>query len=405
MTIVNDNQKPTSGNSMQFPYRTEPLERARFVERPNRFIVITDRDKERRRTYVANPGKLHEILIPGTTELLLKHKPQTKTKWETLGARWSSRWEGDPERTVFLNTGRVNDVAEAYLREGAIPGLEEATVVRREYTVGDSRFDFLLETKEGELLLEVKSVTLVEENMALFPDARSERATKHVRELTELAKEGTPAAVLFMVQGRAESFLPDLHNDFDFAKALFEAKQWLPIYAVAVPPTVDDEDRIVFPAEAKMLEIPWGRLESVLADSGLYLAVLEVEEPATVEVGALGTFEFPAGFYTYVGSAQRGLSKRMRRHKRKRKRVHWHIDYLRNAASKVRTFAIRGARDESALADEIASLGERHPPGFGATDCDDDGHLVYTPQDPVHTGEFQKVLVRWRHANAFGVRG
>lgn len=386
---------------MSIPYRTDPLERASFLHRPNRFIVFADHCGEERRTYVANPGKLHEILLPETTEVLLAHKPHTKTKWESVGAVWDARWDGDGQRAVFLNTGRVNDVAEAYLAAGLVPGLEEATIKNREETVGDSRFDFLLDTASGELLLEVKSVTLVEWGMALFPDARSKRATRHVEELTELARQKTPTAVLFIVQGRADHLLPDLHNDLDFARALRTASEHLPIYAIGVPPRIDDDGCLCFPAEPRRLTVPWERLDPILDDAGLYLAVLELEDRATVDVGALGTFDFDPGFYTYVGSAQTGLAKRMRRHKRTRKRTHWHIDYLRNAAQSVSTFAIRGATDESALADDVAELGTRYPEGFGATDCDDDGHLVYTADDPVHTPQFQRLLTRWRHRRVF----
>ncbi len=383
------------------PYQSPPLESASFVERPNRFIVLTDENGERRRTYVANPGKLNEILLPGITDVLLLSKPDTKTKFESLAATWQSRWDGDRPRTVFLNTGRVNDVADAYLSQGLVPGLEDVTVKKREHTVGESRFDFLLDTPEGECLLEVKSVTLVEEQMALFPDAHSKRATKHVEELTELAADGTDTAVLFVVQGRAEHFLPDLHNDYDFACALREASKQLPIYAISVPPELDADHRLVFPDDPRRLTIPWDRLDPVLDDSGLYLVVMELEEPATLEIGALGTFEFDPGFYTYIGSAQNGLAKRMRRHTRTRKRKHWHIDYFRNAASSAKTFAIRGAEDESALADDIADLGERHPPGFGATDCPDDGHLVYTADNPISTPKFQRILTHWRHHRVF----
>ncbi len=386
---------------MSPPYRTEPLERATFIERPNRFIAMVERDGEPLRTYIANPGKLNEILLPGETEVLLAHKPHTKTKWESVGAVWASRWEGDGERAVFLNTGRVNDVADAYLSQGLIPGMEEYEVLDREVTVGDSRFDFLMGTPDGELLLEVKSVTLVECGMALFPDARSKRAVKHVEELRELAEEGRATGVLLMVQGEAERFLPDLHNDLDFAKALRKASEVMPIAAVAVAPNVDAEDRLVFPEEARRLAMPWEKLDPILEDSGLYLAVLRVDEAQEVEIGALGTFAFEPGYYTYIGSAQQGLGKRMRRHKRTRKRVHWHIDYLRNAAEKAWTYPIRGAVDESALADEMALVGRRFPPGFGASDCDDEGHLVHTEEDPIHLPEVQELLTRWRHRRVF----
>ncbi len=386
---------------MSSPYRSEALERATFLERPNRFIAMVERDGEPLRTYIANPGKLNEILLPGQTEVLLAHKPHTKTKWESVGAVWQSRWEGDGERAVFLNTGRVNDVADAYLSEGLVPGMEDYEVLDREVTVGDSRFDFLMGTPEGELLLEVKSVTLVEEGMALFPDARSKRAVKHVRELIELNEEGRATGVLFVVQGDAQRFLPDLHNDLEFARALREASEVMPITAVAAPPRVGDEDRLVFPEQVERLEMPWEKLDAILEDAGLYLAVLRVDEAQEVEIGALGTFEFEPGFYTYVGSAKKGLSKRMRRHKRTRKRVHWHIDYLRNAAEKAWTYPIRGAVDESALADAMAQVGRRFPAGFGATDCEDEGHLVHTEEDPIHLPEVQSLLTQWRHRRVF----
>lgn len=388
---------------MYTPYKTGPLQHASFIERPNRFIVFAKHDGQQRRTYVANPGKLHEILLPEVTKLLLAHKPHTKTKWEVVAATWDSRWHQDPPRTVFLNTGRVNDVADSYLTAGLVPGLEDVSVIKREHTVGDSRFDFLLDTPTGECLLEVKSVTLVEKNIALFPDATSKRATKHVEELTHLAQNGTRAAILFIVQGQATEFLPDLHNDYDFACALRVASEHLPIFAVAVPPRIDDEGHLCFPPKPRSLTIPWEKLDPILDDAGLYLAVLEVEETATLTIGSLGTFTFPPGFYIYTGSAQKNLSKRMRRHKNHRKRKHWHIDYLREIATSVSTFAIRGARDESALANQVANLGSRHPLGFGATDCPDDGHLVHTTENPILCPDFQNLLTTWRHQNVFAL--
>ena len=384
------------------PFQSDSLQRAAFLERPNRFIVFADHDGERRRTYVANPGKLQEILLPDVTELLLAHKPHTKTKWETMGACWESRWPDDPPRAVFLNTGQVNDVAEAYLSAGLIPGLDHLSVVKREHTVGDSRFDFLMEGPDGEVLLEVKSVTLVEHGMALFPDAHSKRATKHVNELTELAADGHPTAILFVVQGAADTFLPDLHNDLDFARALRDASDHVDIHAIAVPPTLDADGRLAFPDTPSPLQIPWDRLDPVLADGGLYLAVIELDAPHTIEVGALGTFDFPAGFYIYVGSAQKALTRRLARHGRSRKKKRWHIDYLCDFAQKVRGFPIRGVTGEPQLARDCAVLGEVFPTGFGASDCDDDGHLIFTGHtDPVHTPGFQRLLTTWRHVRAF----
>ena len=71
--------------------------------------------------------------------------------------------------------------------EQLIPGWEEWRVVRREYTVGHSRFDLLLTNdKEEHFLLEVKSCTLFGDQGAMFPDAVTERGRKHLLHLQEL---------------------------------------------------------------------------------------------------------------------------------------------------------------------------------------------------------------------------
>ena len=63
-------------------------------------------------------------------------------------------------------------------------------------------------------------------------------------------------------------------------------------------------------------------------DKGTYVLVLEVLKPIDVKVGALGVRFFKSGTYAYIGSAMNSLSKRLERHIRKKKKLHWHIDYL-----------------------------------------------------------------------------
>jgi sugar fermentation stimulation protein A len=75
------------------------------------------------------------------------------------------------------------------------------SVVRREPTYGGSRLDFLLGDGSERLLLEVKSCTLVEEGVALFPDAPTERGTRHLMALESFLGEGR-ASVLFLIQSR-----------------------------------------------------------------------------------------------------------------------------------------------------------------------------------------------------------
>ena len=84
-------------------------------------------------------------------------------------------------------------------------------------------------------------------------------------------------------------------------------------------------------------------------------------------IGRLGAFRFPAGRYVYTGSARRNLEARIARHRRRDKKLRWHIDYLL-AAPGVRVLSVRRSRrDECAL--NRSTSGSIPVPGFGASDC------------------------------------
>ncbi|SDL06464.1 sugar fermentation stimulation protein [Halarsenatibacter silvermanii] len=144
---------------------------------------------------------------------------------------------------VSINSHRANRVAELGLRTGAFSQLEEWQLQKSEFSWGSSRFDFLLKRKEmikevekddenqkekGEnrLLLEVKSVTWVREEIACFPDAVTSRGRRHVEELIRWQQEtGGRAMVLFLLgRNDAASFRPCREIDPDFADSLKSAR-------------------------------------------------------------------------------------------------------------------------------------------------------------------------------------
>ncbi|TVP75972.1 MAG: DNA/RNA nuclease SfsA [Gemmatimonadales bacterium] len=191
----------------------------RFVHRPNRFLVEAriPGSTEPVKAHLPDPGRLRELLVPGAPVWLEPARdrpgaPPRKTRW-TLRLVESV----DGSRLVSLDTTLPNRLVEAALRARALPEFEGWELVRPEVTRGRSRFDFLLAEASGgavggsasragveprggaeerprrELLLEVKSVTLVEDRVALFPDAVTARGRRHVEELAELARGGTDA--------------------------------------------------------------------------------------------------------------------------------------------------------------------------------------------------------------------
>ncbi len=116
--------------------------------------------------------------------------------------------------------------------------------------------------------------------------------------------------------------------------------------------------------------------------AGTYALMLHLPRRVEITVGRLGRFEFPSGWYVYLGSARGpgGLAARVARHRRSSKSLHWHVDYLRRRARPVGVwYALGDERRECAWAEALSSLEGASLPvdGFGASDCRCPAHLVH----------------------------
>lgn len=191
-----------------------------FLERPNRFLVIFEKDGKSFKAHLRDPGRLKELLIPGTPLLLRAAQKSThrKTGYDVVAVWKDEIW-------VLINSGFHSDLAEELIENGLVPEFSGYKVIKREYTYGKSRIDFFLGGKE-EMLLEVKGCTLVEEGWAKFPDAPTERGKRHVEELNRAKKEGFKAVILFLIiREDAQVFSPNWGMDPDFAAVLKQASQ------------------------------------------------------------------------------------------------------------------------------------------------------------------------------------
>jgi sugar fermentation stimulation protein A len=198
---------------------------ASFVSRPNRFIVrATLRDGNVVEAHLADPGRLVELLIPGAS-LRLRPAPEggaRRTRFSVALVRASE----PPRAWVSVETQRANRLAEDLLSRGEVFGVGREGRLRREVREGDSRFDFLLDgSPRGRLWIEVKSVTLVENGVGRFPDAPTDRGTRHLRGLTSLVERGDRAMVLFVAQ-REDAERVTAHRRIDpvFADTLAVAR-------------------------------------------------------------------------------------------------------------------------------------------------------------------------------------
>ncbi len=371
---------------MQFFSR---LQEATFLSRPNRFTVTCLCNGRRTMAFLPNPGRLWELLLPGTSLYLEENRAPGRNFRFTVVA---AKRDGDP---IVLHTHRTNEVARRLIQQGLVPGLEQARVERSEVTLKRSRFDFLLRETGREILLEVKSCTLFSRQAALFPDAVTSRGRRHVEELAELSGSGRACAVLFLIHSaRPEFFLPEYHVDLEFAKALLASKDKVSLYPVSVRWR---EDLSLDPDSIRRLPIPWKIVEKEARDGGAYVLVMKLDRMRILQVGALGKIRFPKGYYLYVGSASQHLSKRIERHKRLRKKPFWHVDYLREVSVVHAVFPIRTSDDlECCMALDLMPLSEWTVPGFGSSDCSCPSHLYAFSQDPLSLPSLHRMLLHYK---------
>ena len=174
-----------------------PLLRGKFLQRYKRFFADIELDSgEIITAHTPNTGTMLSCKDPGAEAYVSTNdNPKRKLKytWELVASNG---------QLAGVNTGLANGLATEAIQEGLIPELTGYTNLRREVKYGqNSRVDILLE-EEGKppFYVEVKNVTLGREGVASFPDAVSTRAAKHMRELADQVREGSRAAVLFVVQ-------------------------------------------------------------------------------------------------------------------------------------------------------------------------------------------------------------
>lgn len=193
-----------------------PWFEVRLLARPNRFRVRVSWNRQELNAFLPNPGRLQELLRPGSPlRLVPKEGVGRRTRFDVLAVRHGGEW-------VCLDTRLANAAVGEALEARSLPEFARYRIIRSEVPWHTSRFDFRLEDP-GLCWLEVKSCSLVQAGRALFPDAPTCRGVRHLQELTRLARSGAATAVLFVVVRRSARFSPNDATDPDFGVALRKA--------------------------------------------------------------------------------------------------------------------------------------------------------------------------------------
>ncbi len=227
----------------------EPI-KARFLARPNRFTALVELPGGRiERAHVADPGRLEKLLFEGN-EILVVPKQSGKYRFRLLAARMEDSW-------VLLDSRLHNDLAQLILPN--IPYLSASRTLRREVRLLNARVDFSL----NGYLLEVKGCTLLEDRIAYFPDAPTQRGLRQVKALKAHGKAG----LLFLVMAEADLLGLNYRVDPAFSRGVASSDLDLFAYAFRfnadsmaveplglVPVTREEEAEAVLPFLAELRE-------------------------------------------------------------------------------------------------------------------------------------------------------
>lgn len=201
----------------------QPLIPGTLLRRYKRFLADVELSDGRIVTaHSSNTGSMTGCSTPGSA-VWLRDSGSTTRKypltWELVEAK--------PGVLVGINTHRANALVREGIENGTLTELAGYTSIRSEVRYGNenSRIDLLLEVSEKpKCWVEVKSVTLVEDGIAYFPDAVSTRGAKHLRELAQMAANGDRAVIFFCIQrGDAHEVRPADHIDPVYGQALRDA--------------------------------------------------------------------------------------------------------------------------------------------------------------------------------------
>jgi sugar fermentation stimulation protein A len=196
------------------------LIKAKILKRYKRFLADVELENgEVITVHVPNTGRMTTCWAPGWDCIISDSENPSRKYRHTLEMTHNG------ETWIVANTGIPNKLAEDFISSKLIPGLKNYDSIKREVKYGEnSRIDLLLENENEKCFVEVKNTTLVEDGIAYFPDAPSDRALKHLKELEQEVVNGNRAVMLYLITREdAESFSPADHVDPRYGKAVKQA--------------------------------------------------------------------------------------------------------------------------------------------------------------------------------------
>ncbi len=199
-----------------------PLLPGRLIKRYKRFLAdITLDGGEPITAHCPNSGSLKHNKDEGL-EVWVQKSSNPNRK---LAYTWElARTEAD--HWVMIHAARANALTLEAIEAGVVSELAGSDRIETEVKYGHqkSRIDLLLHFGDRRCFVEVKSVTLLEDGVLMFPDAVTTRGQKHLEELIAMRNEGHRAVIFFAaLHTGSDSFAPATHIDPRYADLLRQA--------------------------------------------------------------------------------------------------------------------------------------------------------------------------------------
>lgn len=198
------------------------LVQAKLIKRYKRFLAdVVLPDGNTITVYCPNTGSMRSCSTPGSRVLIsksdnAKRKYQYTLEMIDVGTGW-----------IGVNTSLTNTIVAEAIRGGKIAELQDIDTIHTEVkTSAHTRLDLMVEKGNRRIFIEVKNCSLVEDNVAMFPDAITSRGTKHLNELASLVNQGDEGMIFYLVQRMdADLFRPAAHIDPLYAETLEKVHQ------------------------------------------------------------------------------------------------------------------------------------------------------------------------------------
>jgi sugar fermentation stimulation protein A len=203
---------------MRFP---SPLIEAIFLRRYQRFLVDVRLPRgETTTVHCPNTGSMLGLLREGARCLLLdSQNPARRLRYTMEAIQVGRTWVG-------AHPVMANVVGREAIERGLVKGIGPVAAVRTEVAYGrGSRADLVVQERAGKTwFVEIKSASLVDGRVSMFPDAVTQRGLKHLEELMRVVRSGGNALMLFVAtRDDVDSFRPAAHIDPAYARGLVRA--------------------------------------------------------------------------------------------------------------------------------------------------------------------------------------